>query len=50
MGKQGETREYTDILFDVDDGIAWITLNRPHVMNAFRERTLDELMHALKDR
>ena len=27
---------YTDILFDIADGVARITINRPQVMNAFR--------------
>jgi enoyl-CoA hydratase/carnithine racemase len=28
---------------EVDDGVAWVTLNRPDVMNAFDARMLDEL-------
>ena len=39
---------YKDILFDVVDQVAWITINRPKVLNAIRERTLDEMGHALK--
>src|SRR5680860_289962 len=42
-----EERTYTDILYRVEDGAAWITLDRPEVLNAFREETLDELIHAL---
>ncbi|MCZ7659219.1 MAG: 2-ketocyclohexanecarboxyl-CoA hydrolase [Xanthobacteraceae bacterium] len=38
---------YEDILFDVADGVARITINRPSVMNAFRGRTCEELIHAL---
>src|SRR5438445_11670509 len=41
-------RRYTDILFDVKDQVAWVTINRPRVMNAFREQTLDQLIDALK--
>ncbi|MDE2198434.1 MAG: 2-ketocyclohexanecarboxyl-CoA hydrolase [Rhodospirillales bacterium] len=37
---------YEDILFDVADGTARITINRPHVMNAFRGKTCEELIHA----
>lgn len=39
--------EYQDILFDVRDGAAWITINRPDKMNAFRGQTCDELIHAI---
>jgi len=39
---------YKDILFEVVDQVAWITINRPKVLNAIRERTLDEMGHALK--
>ncbi len=40
---------YTDIKYDKMDGIAKITINRPHVRNAFRPLTVDEMMHALND-
>jgi 1,4-dihydroxy-2-naphthoyl-CoA synthase len=39
-------REYTEILYQVEDHAAWIGINRPEVRNAFREQTLDELMDA----
>ena len=38
--------DYEDILYDVRGGAAWITINRPERMNAFRGRTCDELLHA----
>lgn len=38
---------YRDIRFEVRDQIAWVTINRPRWRNAFREQTLDELIHAL---
>jgi naphthoate synthase len=40
--------EYEDITFEVEDGLAWITINRPERYNAFRARTVDELVHAFK--
>mgnify|MGYP002623212711 CR=1 FL=1 len=39
--------DYEDILYDVREGAAWITINRPERMNAFRGRTCDELIHAV---
>ena len=39
---------YTDIRFEVIDQIAWITIEREHVLNAIRELTLDEIVHALR--
>src|SRR5215471_17010604 len=40
--------EFTDITYEVDNGLAWITINRPDRYNAFRARTLDELIRAFK--
>lgn len=39
-------KNYKDILFEVKDQTAWVTINRPEVMNAFREQTLDEMIDA----
>jgi 2-ketocyclohexanecarboxyl-CoA hydrolase len=36
--------ELTDTTFEVEQGLAWITINRPERMNAFRARTFDELI------
>src|SRR5689334_3058643 len=41
-------RRYSDILYQVKDQVAWITINRPRVLNAFREQTLDQLIDELK--
>jgi 2-ketocyclohexanecarboxyl-CoA hydrolase len=37
--------ELTDVVYEVDNGLAWITIDRPERMNAFRARTVDELIH-----
>ena len=39
---------YADILFEVKDGVAWLTINRPRAQNAFREQSLDEMIRALR--
>src|SRR5437879_12681723 len=39
---------YDDILYDARDGVAWITINRPEVRNAFRAKTVDELIAAFR--
>lgn len=41
--------EFTDILFTKHEGIATLTINRPHVRNAFRPLTVEELRTALRD-
>ncbi len=40
--------EYEDIRFEVDDGAALITIDRPERLNAFRGRTVEELIDAVK--
>src|SRR3990170_6901754 len=40
--------ELTDVRYEVEDGLAWITINRPERMNAFRARTVDELIRCFK--
>ena len=38
---------YTDILYEVNAGVARISINRPEKYNAFRGKTCDELIDAL---
>ena len=40
--------DLTDVLYDVSEGIATITINRPEVYNAFRAQTVDELIACFK--
>ena len=42
-----KVKEYEDITFKVLDGVARIAFNRPEVRNAFRPKTVDELLDAL---
>ncbi len=42
--------EYEDIIYEkTDDGIARVTINRPEVRNAFRPRTVTEMIDAFAD-
>ncbi len=40
--------DYTDIRYEVEETSAIITIDRPRRMNAFRGRTVEELIHAFK--
>jgi enoyl-CoA hydratase/carnithine racemase len=35
--------EFATVRYEIADGVGWVTLNRPEVMNAFDDRMLDEL-------
>jgi len=37
-----------DVSYEVDNGLAWITIDRPERYNAFRSKTIDELIHCFK--
>lgn len=41
--------EYADILYDVEEPVAFITLNRPEKMNALSNNLRGEMVHALKE-
>jgi len=40
--------ELQDVAYEVDNGLAWITINRPERYNSFRGRTIDELITCFK--
>lgn len=40
--------EYSNILFDLQDGIGCLTFNRPKALNALNPQTLDELADAIQ--
>lgn len=40
--------EFQDVTYEVDNGLAWITIDRQDRMNAFRAETVDELIRAFK--
>src|SRR5258708_25567138 len=41
-------RDFTDVTYEVQDGLAWIIINRPERYNSFRARTVDDLVLAFK--
>jgi len=41
-----KTREYEDIIYETYEGMAKITINRPEVRNAFRPKTVMEMIDA----
>jgi naphthoate synthase len=40
--------DLTDVVYEVDDGLAWIVINRPERYNAFRNRTIEEIVDCVK--
>jgi naphthoate synthase len=40
--------ELQDVLYEVDQGLAWVTINRAERFNSFRGRTIDELIFCFK--
>src|SRR5207302_345323 len=44
----GHVEELQDVRYEVEDGLAWVTIDRQERMNAFRARTVDELIACVK--
>jgi 2-ketocyclohexanecarboxyl-CoA hydrolase len=42
--ERSDGMDLTDTRYEVEDGLAWITIDRPERMNSFRARTVDELI------
>jgi 2-ketocyclohexanecarboxyl-CoA hydrolase len=40
--------ELSDVRYEVEEGLAWVTIDRAERMNAFRARTVDELIRCFK--
>src|SRR3954454_3534544 len=40
--------ELTDVRYDVQDGLCWITIDRPERLNSFTAHTVDELVDCFK--
>jgi len=47
--KKRMAQDYQDIIYTKKDGIATMSFNRPQVLNAFRPRTIDEMIDAFQD-
>src|SRR5689334_1086544 len=46
--RRGNALDYTEILYNVDGGVATITLNRPEKMNAFSNKMILEWEDAIE--
>src|SRR4030081_2170127 len=45
---ESTTMNYEDLLYEVDGPVAVVIINRPNRLNAFRAKTIEELIHAFK--
>jgi len=43
-----DPNQLTEVIYETDHGLAWVTINRPERYNAFRGRTVDELIACFK--
>src|SRR5215218_142864 len=46
--EESPMNQLTDVRYEVEDGLAWITIDRPERMNSFRAHTVDELIACFK--
>ena len=44
-----KVHDFEDIIYEKCDGIAKVTINRPHLRNSFTPDTVSELVHAFND-
>ena len=44
-----KVKDYKDILYEKSDGVAKVTINRPHLRNAFTPDTIQEMIDAFSD-
>jgi enoyl-CoA hydratase/carnithine racemase len=49
IGEPQPPRQFRDILYRAEEGVATITLNRPQAYNCYATRTLEELAQAFRD-
>src|SRR5207245_9259577 len=47
--RRGHMQHVEDIIYAKQDGVATISINRPWVLNAFRPRTIDEMLESFDD-
>jgi naphthoate synthase len=47
-GSEDWAARLTDVRYEVERGLAWVVIDRPERLNAFRARTVDELIRCLK--
>jgi len=47
MHRSGWSLDMSDVLYETDDSVATITLNRPEARNAYSDQMVDELIEAL---